>query len=92
MTNEELNLKVNSLIEYEELIAELQKEADAIKDSIKEDLHNRGVEELEVGTHIVRNTSVLSSRFDTKRFKTELGEDLYKRYCKEVISKRFSIA
>lgn len=92
MTNEELNIKVNSLIEYEELIAELEKEAEAIKDSIKLCLNERGVEELEVGTHIVRNTSVLSSRFDTKRFKMELGEELYKKYCKEVSSKRFSIA
>ena len=37
-------------------------------------------------------TTVQSSRFDTKRFKNELGEDVYKRFCKGTISRRFTIS
>ena len=92
MANDEMLKKIESLIEYEALIEELQKEAKVLEDSIKEEMVERDVEEFEIGTHIVRFTSVSSSRFDTKRFKAELGEELYKKYCKEVASRRFSIA
>ena len=52
----------------------------------------RGVEEMEVGNRVVRYTSVLTSRFDTRAFKLKMGEDIYKAFTKEVASKRFSIA
>ena len=52
----------------------------------------REVEELEIGSHIVRFTSVVSSRFDTKSFKEKMGAELYKAFTKEVASRRFSIA
>ena len=80
---------VESLIEYEAMIEELKAEAEAI---IKEEMMARDTEELIIGSHIVRNTSVLTSRFDTKRFKENFGEAVYKAYTKEVASKRFSIA
>ena len=48
-------------------------------------------EELEVGAYIVRWTSVLSNRFDSTAFKKE-HDELYKRFTKQVASKRFSIA
>ena len=83
---------VESLIEYEALIEELKAEAEAIRNIIKEEMMARDTEELIIGSHIVRNTSVLTSRFDTKRFKENFGEAVYKAYTKEVASKRFSIA
>ena len=51
-----------------------------------------GVSKMNLGKYIVRWTSVLSTRFDTKRFKEAFGEELYKAYTKEVSSRRFSIA
>ena len=48
-------------------------------------------EELEVGEHIIRYTSVLSNRFDTTNFKKAYGE-IYKKFTKQVASRRFSIA
>ena len=92
MANNDLLKKIESLIEYEAMIEELKAEAEEIRNEIKEEMEARNTEELEIGSHIVRFTSVLSSRFDTKRFKEELGESLYKAYCKEVASRRFTIA
>ena len=83
---------VESLIEYEAIIEELKAEAEAIRNIIKEEMMARDTEELIIGSHIVRNTSVLTSRFDTQRFKENFGEAVYKAYTKEVASKRFSIA
>lgn len=74
------------------MIEELKAEAEEIRNNIKGEMNARDTEELEIGSHIVRFTSVLSTRFDTKRFKEVFGEELYKAYTKEVASKRFSIA
>ena len=90
MMNNELISKIEALNEWERLLNEAKAEADAIRDSIKEEMLNQGTEELVVGKYIVRWTSVLSNRFDTTNFKKE-HNDLYKAYTKSVESKRFSI-
>ncbi len=92
MATNELLKNIESLIEYEAMIEELKAEAEAIRNIIKGEMDARGTEQMEIGSHIVRFTSVLTTRFDTKRFKEVFGEDLYKAYTKEVASKRFSIA
>lgn len=92
MANNEMLNKVESLIEYEAMIEELKAEAEEIRNSIKNEMEARETEELEIGSHIVRFTSVTSSRFDTKAFKEKMGADMYKLFTKEVASKRFSIA
>lgn len=84
--------KVNYLKELEAMMEELKVEAEAIKDDIKSEMVARNTETMTVGDYIIRYCEVLSSRFDTKRFKEEIGEDVYKAYTKEVLSKRFSIA
>ena len=70
----------------------ISKMVESIKDEIKRHMETIGTETLEAGQYIARFTTVQSSRFDTKRFKAEIGEDVYKRFCKEVISRRFSIS
>ena len=45
----------------------------------------------DLGNVIVRFTSILSARFDTKAFKKDFA-DIYTMFCKQVPSKRFSIA
>ena len=87
-----IEAKVNELKELESFIAEINEEAEAIRDTIKQEMINRDVEELEAGQYIIRWTSVLSTRFDTKRFKEKFGDELYKAYTKEVASRRFTIA
>ena len=84
--------KIKELKEWETLQAEATAEIEAIKDEIKRHMDSMGVEMLEAGQYIARFTTVQSSRFDTKRFKNEIGEDVYKRFCKEIVSRRFTIS
>ena len=92
MANYELLNNVENLVELENAIDALKAEAEEIRNSIKSEMEVRGLEEMEVGNRVVRYTSVLTSRFDTRAFKLKMGEDIYKAFTKEVASKRFSIA
>lgn len=83
--------KVEELRELELFIDELKEEAEAIRDSIKQEMLVQDTEELEVGQYIIRWTSVLSQRFDSTAFKKVMPE-IYKAYVKQVSSKRFSIS
>jgi len=91
MSTNELSSKIEALREWETVIAEAQAEAEAIRDSLKAEMTQRDVEELEAGQYIIRWTSVLSQRFDTTAFK-KVMPDVYKAYTKQVTSRRFSIA
>lgn len=92
MGNNEMLRKVELLTEYEAAIEEMKAEAEEIRNDIKAEMDARGTEELQIGQFIVRFTNVVSSRFDTKRFKEKFGADVYKAFTKEVQSRRFSIA
>ncbi len=91
MSKNEMVAKIEALNEWEAIIADAQAEAEAIRDSIKQEMLDRDTEELVAGAYIVRWTSVLSNRFDTTSFKKVYG-DLYKAFTKQVSSKRFSIS
>ena len=91
MSKNEIEARINALNEWEAIIADAQAEAEAIRDSIKQEMLDRETEELVAGAYIVRWTSVLSNRFDTTSFKKVYG-DLYKAFTKQVSSKRFSIS
>lgn len=91
MSRNEIIAKIEALQEWETIMEEAKAEAEAIRDSIKEEMLAQGTEELEAGTYIIRWTSVLSNRFDTTAFKKE-HNDLYKEFTKQIASKRFSIA
>lgn len=70
---------------------EAKAEADALRDSIKQEMVDRETEELVAGSYIIRWTSVLTNRFDTTAFKKQFG-DLYKAFTKQSASRRFSIS
>lgn len=91
MSTVEMVAKIESLKEWETILAEAQAEVEALKDDIKREMDQRGVEELEAGQYIARFTTVLSNRFDTTTFKKEHGE-MYKLYTKQSKSRRFSIS
>ena len=91
MSRNELITKIEQLKEWEAILEEAQAEVEALRDCIKEQMLERATEELQVGTYIIRWTSVLSNRFDSTAFKKEHA-DLYKAFTKQVASKRFSIA
>ena len=87
----EITKNIEELKALEELIEEAKAEAEALTDSIKQEMLERNVEEMEAGQYIVRWTAVLSQRFDTTSFKKVMPE-VYKAYLKQVSSRRFSIA
>ncbi len=89
-TNELLN-KIEALNEWEQLMEEARQEAEALRDSIKQEMLNRNTDEMEVGQYIVRWTSVLTQRFDSTSFKKAMP-DVYKAFTKQTASRRFSIA
>ena len=91
MTTAEMMEKIDALAEWERLMNEAKAEAESIKDRLKAELTGRGVEELEVGPHILRYTTVLTSRFDTTAFKKDFA-DIYAEFTKQTMSKRFSVA
>ena len=91
MSTVDMEAKIEQLKELEALIEEAKAEVETLKDEIKEEMLDRNTEELVVGKHIVRWTSVLSNRFDSTTFKRLHGE-LYKAYTKQTESRRFTIA
>ena len=91
MSKNELIPKIEALNAWEALMEDAKAEADAIRDSIKQEMLDRDVEELTAGAYIIRWTSVLSNRFDTTNFKKVYG-DLYKAFTKQTSSRRFSIS
>ena len=91
MANNELLNKIEALNEWEALMEDAKAEAEALRDSIKQEMMERGTEELECGQYIVRWTSVLTQRFDSTSFKKAMP-DVYKAFTKQTASRRFSIA
>ena len=91
MSQNEIVSKIEALKEWEAILEEAQSEVEALRDCIKAQMLERGTEEMQAGTYIIRWTSVLSNRFDSTAFKKEHG-DLYKAFTKQIASKRFSIA
>ena len=89
-TNELIN-KIEALNEWEALMEEAKAEAEALRDSIKQEMLARDIDEMEVGQYIVRWTSVLTQRFDSTSFKKAMP-DVYKAFTKQTASRRFSIA
>lgn len=90
MTNTEIMRQIESLNEWNEILEGAKAQAEMIKDIIKAEMESRETEELICGQYIVRYTSVLTSKFDTKRFKEDY-EEVYKMFLKQQNSKRFSI-
>ena len=91
MATNEMITKIEELKELEAMQNELKAMIEAIKDEIKAEMQEQGVEEMEVGTHIVRFTTVLSQRFDQTTFKKKLPE-LYTAYLKQSASTRFTVS
>ena len=91
MSRNELIAKIEALNEWEAVIEEAKAEADAIRDSIKQEMLERDTEELTAGQYIVRYTPVVTNRFDTAAFKKTYG-DLYKAFTKQSASRRFTIS
>lgn len=91
MSKNEMIALIETMNNYDELAAKVKAKADAIREAIKEEMVERGTEELIAGSYIVRYTNVISNRFDSTGFK-RLYADLYKDFTKPVSSRRFSVS
>ena len=91
MSRNELIAKIEALYEWEQLMEEAKAQAEAIKESLKDELLERNVEELEAGSYIIRYKTVSTSRFDSTAFKKHYT-DLYKAFLKQTTSHRFTIS
>lgn len=89
-TNEMLN-QINALIEWENLMEEAKAEAEAIRDSLKQEMLARDTEELECGQYIIRYQTITKNIFNSSAFKKALP-DVYKSFIRQSTSKRFSVA
>ena len=91
MTERMISNRIRKLKELENQRAELDKQIEALKDEIKEDMDSKGLEEQKVGDYVVRFITVVTNRFDSSRLKKEHA-DLCSRYLKETSSRRFTVA
>ena len=83
--------RVKKLKALEEQKKGLEAQISSLQEEIKKDMEAKGIEEMRAGIFIIRFTSVLSSRFDTKWFKAQNG-DLYDRYVKQGATRRYTIS
>ena len=91
MGEKALENRIKKLKALEEQKKELEAQIEGLQEEIKKDMESKGIEEMQAGIFIIRFTSVLSNRFDTKSFKEKYA-GLYKEYTKQVASRRFTIS
>lgn len=91
MATNELIQRIEQLNEWENLMQEAEAEAEAIRDSLKQEMINRGTEELECGKYIIRYQTITKNIFNSSAFKKALP-DVYKSFIRQSTTKRFSIA
>ncbi len=87
-----LENKITLMQQYETEAESFKAKAEEIKDSIKKQMSDLGTDEITTPNFVVRFIDVLTNRFDTKKFKEELGDEVYTYYLKQVSSKRFTVS
>ena len=90
MSMNELNTTAKELLSIRSMIAELEAEAEALTDKLKAALVERGTEDLQGDGWKAPWKNVVSSRFDSKRFKADHA-DLYGQYSKQTTTTRFCV-
>ena len=90
INNLSINAKVYEIKKAEMAKKELETKISKLKSDIKNVMKEEGVTEIKTDKFIVRNTSVTSNRFDTKKFKAEHAA-LYEQYTVASTSERFTI-
>ncbi len=90
MTERMIANRIKKLKELENQRAELDKQIEALKGEIKEDMNSKGLEEQKAGDYMIRFITVVQSRFDSSKLKKDNAE-LYSRYLKETSCRRFTV-
>lgn len=69
----------------------LEEQAEEIRNEIKADMEEKGVDEISAFGRIARWKEIISSRLDSKALKAALP-DVYNQYTRQTSSKRFTVA
>lgn len=91
MTNRQLDNRVKKIQAIEAQIKELETQADALRDEIKADLTEKGEDEHNTGSFIIRWKEIFSSRLNSKALKAALP-DVFAAYTKQSSSRRFTVS
>lgn len=91
MTNKMIDNRVKKLKDLNDQIKALEDQAAALRDELTKEIESRDAEEIRTDNFLVKWTKVITNRFDSKSFKSELPS-LYHSYLKATESRRFSIA
>lgn len=91
MTERQIENRISKLNALESQISQLQEQADGIKSELKNDLENKGLDEVKTKNFVIRWKEVISNRLDSKALKKALP-DVYSQYCRQSSSRRFTIA
>ena len=90
MSTNELNATAKELLSVRSMIVELEAEAEALTDKLKAAMVERGTESLQGDGWKATWKNVVSSRFDSKKFKADHA-DLYSQYSKQTTTARFCV-
>lgn len=91
MTEKMIENRVKKLRALEAQQKEIETAAEAIRAELKEDLEEKGVEELKTQNFILRWKEIISNRLDGKALKAALP-DVYGQFCRVSSTRRFTIA
>ena len=91
MTERMIENRVKKLKDLEAQMAALEEQAEAIKAELKADMEEKGLDELQTKSGLVRWKEIISSRLDGKALKAALPE-IYAQFCRASASRRFTIA
>ena len=86
----EMDAKAKAYFEIQKQIEELQAEAEAIKDSLKAVMVDRGEEEISGHGWKATWHNTVIAKFDSKAFKAQ-HSDLYTAFCKPTNGTRFTL-
>lgn len=69
----------------------LEEQAEAIRNEIKADMEEKGVDEISAFGRVARWKEIINRRLDSKALK-EVLPDVYSQYCRQTASRRFTMA
>lgn len=91
MSMNEMEAKVNELLELRRMADELAGEIAALEDGLKAYMTAHGTDELHGPTFRITWKEVTSSRLDSKALKV-VAPELWRRFSKETTARRFVLA
>lgn len=91
MTERQIENRIKKLKEIEEQRKELENQEKVLKEEIKTDMENKGLEEIQTKNFIIRWKEITSNTLDSKALRAAFP-DICGQFTKQSISKRFTIA